>query len=77
MAYESPDTSRERLAEILRQSAEEARREHEALAALHALLLEFSAENLALHKRSVALLDALGKDLERIRARLKALATAR
>ncbi len=58
-------------------TAEQVRREQEALDALHRLLLELSEQSLRLHQRSAAVLEAVNRDLEQVKTQLKRMAVAR
>jgi len=66
----------ERVRQAYRQSAEELRRQQEALAALHGVLMEISEEDLALHRRSLSVLETMRQDLQEVKRRLKRLGTA-
>jgi len=58
-------------------AAEEMRREQEALGAISALMRELSEDNLALHRQSLEMLQAVQKDLERVKQQLKRMIVAR
>ena len=58
-------------------TAEEVRREQEALEALRRLLLELSEQSLRLHQRSATVLEALNRDLQQVKTQLKRMAVAR
>ena len=58
-------------------TAEEVRREQEALDALHSLLVELAEQSLQLHQRSAAVLEAINQDLEKVKNQLKRMAVAR
>ncbi|MCK4374118.1 MAG: hypothetical protein KAX19_02280 [Candidatus Brocadiae bacterium] len=67
----------ERVRDAYRETAEQAHREHEALASLHGLLSQFAEASLALHGRNLATIEAMRKDLDRMRRQLKRLTVAR
>jgi len=58
-------------------TADEVRREQEALDALHRLLLELADQSLRLHQQSAAVLAAINRDLDKVKTQLKRLAVAR
>lgn len=58
-------------------TADEVRREQEALDALHSLLVELSEQSLQLHQRSAAMLEAINQDLQKVKTQLKRMAVAR
>ena len=58
-------------------TAEEVRREQEALDALHRLLLELSEQSLRLHQQSAAVLAAINQDLDKVKTQLKRMTVAR
>ena len=58
-------------------TAEEVRREQEALAALHRLLIEMSEQSLRLHQQSAAVLAAINQDLDKVKTQLKRMTVAR
>jgi hypothetical protein len=74
---ENPDAALERVRRAYREAAEELRRQQEALAAVHGVLMEISEEDLALHRRGLAVLDAMRRDLQEVKRRLQRLGTAR
>lgn len=63
--------------EYYQRTAEEVRREQEALRALHRLLIELSEQSLALHRRSTQVLDSINRDLRKVKAQLKRISVAR
>ncbi len=58
-------------------TAQEVRREQQALRELHRLLLELSQQSLRLHEQSSAVLNAINRDLQKVQAQMKRMATAR
>lgn len=58
-------------------TAEQIRHEQQALAALHRLLIELSEQSLQLHQRSAAMLEAINRDLEKVKMQLKRMTVAR
>lgn len=64
-------------ADAYHQAAELARQEQEALAAVHSLLVEVSADDVALHRQTLAVIGELRRDLEHMKQQLKRLSQAR
>jgi molybdopterin converting factor small subunit len=58
-------------------TAEEVRREQDALDALHRLLVELAEQSLRLHQQSAAVLAAINQDLDKVKAQLKRMSVAR
>lgn len=58
-------------------TADEVRREQEALDALHRLLLELADQSLRLHQQSAAVLAAINRDLDKVKTQLKRMTIAR
>jgi hypothetical protein len=71
------DGTMEQVRQAYREALAENRRQREALAALRELLAEMAAQNLALHRRTLATLDALNSDVRRLKRQLKNLSSAR
>jgi hypothetical protein len=61
----------------LEQTVEAHAAEADQLAALRQVMLQAAEHNLALHRRTLAALDSMTREMERMRRTLKALATAR
>ena len=58
-------------------TADEVRREQEALDALHRLLLELADQSLRLHQQSADVLAAINRDLDKVKTQLKRMTVAR
>jgi hypothetical protein len=71
------DGGLERAQQAYGQAAEEMRREQEALAATGALMVELSEDNVALHRQTLQMLDAVRRELEQVKQQLKRMIVAR
>jgi hypothetical protein len=60
-----------------RRAAQQALRERDALASLRRALVAMSEDSMRLHQRSLALIEALSRDVERVRQQIKRMSTAR
>jgi hypothetical protein len=58
-------------------TADEVRREQQALDALHRLLIELADQSLRLHEQSAAVLAAINRDLDKVKGQLKRMSVAR
>jgi len=58
-------------------AADELRRQHQVLASLQSTLSAATEENLRLHRRTRALVEALAADVDRMRRQLRRLSMAR
>jgi hypothetical protein len=58
-------------------AAEQMLREREALASLRRALVAMSEDSVRLHQRSLALIEALNRDVERVKQQLRRMSTAR
>jgi hypothetical protein len=67
----------ERVRAAYEKSAEQAAREREALAALHRTLMAMSEETVRLHRSSLARIEAIGRDVERVVQRLRRMNVSR
>jgi hypothetical protein len=73
----SIDSNLAQVRDYYERTAEEVRREQEALRALHRLLLDLSRQSLQLHQRSTAVLNAINRDLRKVQAQIKRMSVAR
>jgi len=71
------DTSVDRAREAYERAAEQVVRQQEALAALREIVAAMAEDNVRLHQRSLSVIQALQRDVERHRQQLKRLSTAR
>ena len=72
-----PQAALERVRAAYEKSAEQAAREQEALAELHRTLMAMSEQTVRLHQSSLARIEAIGRDVERIVQRLRRMNVAR
>ncbi|MFW6189904.1 MAG: hypothetical protein ACOC7T_05675 [Planctomycetota bacterium] len=71
------DGGMEQVRQAYREALAENRKQREALAAIRELLAEMAAQNLALHRRTLATLEAMNRDVRRFKRQLKNLSSAR
>ncbi|MFW6189037.1 MAG: hypothetical protein ACOC7T_01270 [Planctomycetota bacterium] len=71
------ETSLREVRDYYRKTAEEVRREQEALQSLHHLLVDLSEQSLRLHRRSNEVLGALQSDLRKVKSQLRRLSVSR
>ena len=76
-ASSSFDGALQQARESYGQAAEEMRREQDALASIGGLMVELAEQNLQLHRQSMAILDAVRRDLEQVKQQLKRIIIAR
>ncbi len=67
----------ERAREAYEETAEQLRDERRALELLRSMVAALADESVRLHQRNMASIESMKEDLERVKRRLKRLATAR
>lgn len=79
MATDGPSTedALRQVQDYYERTARQVERERQALRSLHGLLLDISRQSLQLHQRSASVLDAINRDLEKVKRQLKRISTAR